>query len=254
MIEIDTPFLKIEGITAQYYNYAGIVISSTHNVTIQNCKANYNGGAGIEADEASKIQILNNETAFNGSEGGPGWASGIHLWKIGSKENIVAGNVSHHNWDPSGHHTDGNGIAIDKGIHGSGADVSHNIVFENGGRGIDINVIGNVRVHHNLIYNNGRDPLIREFGELCISESISTQGLEMTRNTIRAQGTTPAVVIYKTIPKSINSFDNVICNYDNPGLAYSIYQGRRFSLASWQSEMGLELKSTADCNLEKHSE
>ena len=254
MIEFDTPFWRIEGITAQYYNYAGIVISSTHDVTIQNCKANYNGGAGVEADEASKIQILNNETSFNGSEGGPGWASGIHLWKIGSKDNVVKGNTSHHNWDPSDHHTDGNGIAIDKGVTGSGAVVSHNITFENGGRGIDININSNVKVHNNLIYNNGRDPLIREFGELCISESISTEGLEISRNTIRAQEKTPAVVIYKADPKSINSNANVICHHDNPNLAYSIYRVRSYSLSAWQSEMGLEKNSTADCNQEKHIE
>ncbi len=254
MIEIDTPFWNIDGVTAQYYNYAGITISSTNNVTIQNCNVNYNGGAGIEADEASRLQILNNEAAFNGAEGGPGWASGIHLWKIGSTENLVKGNRAYRNWDPSDHHTDGNGIAIDKGQTGSGAEVSYNTTFENGGRGIDININSNVSVHHNLIYDNGQDPLIREFGELCISEPVSTQGLKIYKNTIRAKGTTPAVVLYKVDPTAVNSDDNVVCQADNPELAFTVYQGQKYSLSSWQTKAGQDLKSTSDCTKEKHLE
>jgi hypothetical protein len=254
MIEVDTPFWNIQGMTAQYFNYAGFTISSTHNVTIQDCKANHNGGAGIEADEASKVQILNNETAFNGAEGGPGWASGIHLWKVGSTENLVKGNRSFRNWDPSDHHTDGNGIAIDKGQPGSGAEVSHNSTYENGGRGIDINVNSNAKVHHNLIYSNGRDPLIREFGELCISESVSTEGIAIHKNTIRAKGDTPAIVIYKADPKAINSDENVVCQADNPNLAFTIYQGEKFSLQTWQKMSGLDMNSTSDCAKEKHTD
>ncbi|MCB0403765.1 MAG: right-handed parallel beta-helix repeat-containing protein [Bdellovibrionales bacterium] len=197
MMEVDTPFWRIGGITAQYYNYAGFVISSTHDVTIIDCNSNHNGGAGIEGDEASRVQILGNETAYNGAEGGPGWASGIHLWRLGSSENLIKGNRAYRNWDPSEHHTDGNGIAIDKGQPGSGAEVSHNTSFENGGRGIDINLSPNVRAHHNVLYDNARDPHVQEFGELCVSGTISSKGLSLYENTIRAREGVQPIVFYK---------------------------------------------------------
>lgn len=249
MIEVDTPYWLISGIAAQYYNYAGIVISNTHHVSVKNCEVYRNGGSGIEADEATDLLIEKNHASFNGADGGPGWASGIHLWKTTSMKNIVRDNLSHNNWDPSNHHTDGNGIAIDRGGKDGGAQVYNNTVHSNGGRGIDITEVSNVKLHDNLLYNNSLDSEIANQGELSIAESISTSGLDVSRNTIRAKNKNPPVVLFGNIEiKAIGGDKNIFCNSNSPNLAVAIYGKRSFSLLEWQKLTGRQINSSQDCS------
>ena len=64
----------------------------------------------------------------------------------------------------------------------------------------------------------------------------------------------PAVVIYKAEPKAVNSDDNVICHRDDPSLAFAVYRGQTYSFATWQRETGRDLKSTSDCDQERHTD
>lgn len=248
MIEVDTPYWRIEGIKAQYFNYAGITISTTHHVTIRDCTVSYNGGAGIEADEGADIAIENNVTSFNGIDGGPGWASGIHLWKPIFTHNIVKGNISYKNWDPSDHHTDGNGIAVDNGGPSAGADVFGNTVYQNGGRGIDITKTANVHLQDNLSYENSLDPLMTNQGEVSLSEEISTHGFRMFHNTLRSKGKNPALVLFGNArPSDIEGDWNVLCNSDFPGLVASVYGKIEFQMHDWQQLTNTQKNSTIDC-------
>jgi hypothetical protein len=251
MIEIDTPYWVIEGISANYFNYAGITIS-THHVTIRNCQAHHNGGSGIEADEATDLLIEKNQVSYNGAEGGPGWASGIHLWMTTSPHNVVRDNVSHHNWDPSSHHTDGNGFAIDGGGIKGGAEVYNNTAFKNGGRGLDVNQVGNVYFHQNHFYDNSQDPLISDQGEVSIGKSISAQGFRMENNTLKTSDKKPLVTFFGEghDPKSYRGDFNFFCS-TAPNSAFVIYiNGKdklQYGLTDWQKASSYEANSKQEC-------
>jgi len=57
---IDTPFWKIRGITAQFYNYAGFNIWKTDHVEIRDCEAHFNGGRCIDVVEVANVKLLGN--------------------------------------------------------------------------------------------------------------------------------------------------------------------------------------------------
>lgn len=248
MIELDTPYWLVEGVKAQYYNYAGITVSSTHHVTIRRCELHHNGGSGIEADESTDLLIEGNHASYNGADGGPGWASGIHLWKTTSPRNVVRDNRSHHNWDPSDHHTDGNGFSIDRGGASGGAEVYGNTAFENGGRGLDIVEVANVRLHDNTFFSNSRDPQMADQGEVSISEAVSAQGLRLDRNTLKALGKNPPLVLFGTLnPASLRGAGNVFCNADSPELAVGVYKQKTWSREQWKAIPGVQLEFTQEC-------
>jgi parallel beta-helix repeat protein len=237
MITADSPFWIIDGITANYFNQYGIGAWKTHHVTIRNCEAHHNGGAGIATDFATNLLIENNKTSYNGAEGGPGWASGIHLFGTTSRENIVRNNISHHNWDPSDHHTDGNGYSIDKGYAKGGGEVYNNVAYENGGRGIDIMATSNVHLYHNTFYNNSLDPHVNDQGEVSIYGADSATGLQIHDNILLARGIDPPMTVWKGLAAGdVKSDFNIYYNLDRPNLAVTLRlsQVQNLSLVQWQ--------------------
>lgn len=207
MLTVDTPHWVIERVTAQYFNEYGIGVWRTHHVTIRHCRALRNGAGGIEGQETKDLLIEWNETAYNGADGGPGWSSGIHLWHPQGPTHVVRHNLSHHNWDPSDHKTDGNGIAVDRGRDVGGAEIFGNVAYLNGGRGIDITESANVWVHHNTLHANSRDPAMDTQGELSVDQPVSAKGLRIWDNVFSATGKNAPLAFWPGIPHQGTSAD-----------------------------------------------
>jgi hypothetical protein len=246
MITFDTPYWVIENISANYYNQYGVGIWKTHDVIVRNCNAHHNGGSGIYSDNATNLEIDRNHTSFNGAHGGPGWGSGIHILGTTSANNIIKNNISHHNWDSSHHHTDGNGFSIDIGKEKGGAEVYNNIAHSNGGRGLDIMNTANVRLHHNTFYNNSLDPTMIAYGEVSIAGDAAPKGLEVHDNILVARNKNIPLVVWGNInPSLINSDYNIFFNQDNLRTAVSmISQKKSFTLKEWKRISGNELNSS----------
>jgi hypothetical protein len=247
MITIDTPYWNIEGITANYYTQYGIGVWKTHDVTIRRCQAHYNGGGGIEGVEAGSLLIEDNHTSYNGSMGGPGWSSGIHLFAPTNKKNVVRRNISHHNWDSSEYHTDGNGFSIDKGYANGGAEVYENIAYANGGRGLDVMETSDTFVHHNTFFNNSLDSFIDNQGELSIFGEVSLKGLKISDNILYATRKNFPLVIWNELDaQQIESDHNLFFNSDSPSLAIGrISKGSvsNYTIEDWQKLSGHEVHS-----------
>ncbi len=251
MITFDTPFWQIEGITARYFSQCGIGAWKTHHITIRDCEAHHNGGGGIETVEATDLLIEGNKTYSNGSEGGRGWSSGIHIFAPTSDSNVIRNNISYSNWDPSDHHTDGNGLSIDKGYAAGGAEVYNNIAFQNGGRGIDVMETANVKIHHNTFFNNSRDPAMDNQGEISFYGKVSETGLKVFDNILFATRRNPPIVIWKDFdPTKISCDFNLLFNRDNTKLVAARYlEGKteNLRLEEWRSISG-EDRSSASQN------
>jgi len=137
------------------------------------------GGGGISAAYGDYYTIVGN-IAFNNASTSKFQASGIGVYQARAISDgapgfhiVVSGNISYHNQehdiDGGGTHTDGNGIIIDdfhNSQNGSKAGnypyetlVQNNLVFGNGGKGIQLFLSDNITVINNTSYFNNRDPL-----------------------------------------------------------------------------------------------
>jgi len=121
---------------------------------------NSNGGHAVDY-----ITIRNN-TVYNNARTSGYHCSGIAIYDpialdTGSGYHlIVQGNVSYGNndCDTCGTPTDGNGIILDSyGTYAPSTLVSHNLVYQNGGRGIHAFFANNVTIDSNTSWRNMRD-------------------------------------------------------------------------------------------------
>lgn len=180
-------YIEINGFilesTAALYS-AGVKVRSdnggrgdirSHHVRIYNNVLCNNGEAGVSTGEADYIFVKNNRvygnctrSEWNGS--GISLAGGLKYDDEPGWHNIIEGNIVYDNYvtkdfplPPANGQTDGNGIIIDW----SGANVEanspnyliqNNIVFDNGGRGIQLTKSYNCTVINNTSYKNSKDP------------------------------------------------------------------------------------------------
>ena len=153
-----------------------------HHITICNCKVSKCGGGGIYTYNADYITIDNN--VVNGCAWySPYGNSGISLyqnWNSDSSvaiKNRVTNNTCYRNeeyipWFVAGSITDGNGIIIDDarntqngstlGAYRGRTYVANNVVFDNGGRGINCYSSDKVLVVNNTSYHNCQSPAVQD--------------------------------------------------------------------------------------------
>jgi len=151
----------------------GIFLSNgSHHVTVENCVIRNTGSTGIEANASDYVTVAHNLIYHAGYN--QGFSSGITLWyggvnpaygghtawydRAAAFHNVIADNIVSGTYDNSSDENDGNGIIVD----GSGsippALIVNNLVYENGGRGVEINqTSGNIWVVNNTGYANGLD-------------------------------------------------------------------------------------------------
>ncbi|AUW42174.1 right-handed parallel beta-helix repeat-containing protein [Rhizobium leguminosarum] len=173
-ISVNANYVTIEGFDIKGGNGDGIEANNVHHVSILNNKVHDSGESGIQFNYSDFVKIVGNETYNNASSG---WFSGISIYEnrnitgdtsTTGYRNIVQNNISHDNVTKTGAHTDGNGIIIDD-FQSTQADghpnytfktlVDNNLVYENGGKGIQVAWSDSVTVQNNTAYHNNQDPL-----------------------------------------------------------------------------------------------
>ncbi|ANK85545.1 MULTISPECIES: right-handed parallel beta-helix repeat-containing protein [unclassified Rhizobium] len=172
-ITVNANHVVVDGFDISGASGDGIEASGVHHVQILNNKVHGNGESGIQFNQSDFIHVEGNETYNNASSG---WFSGISLYEnrnitgdtsTDGYRNIVRNNISHDNVTKSGEHTDGNGIIIDdfQSTQASGNPnytfktlVDNNLVYGNGGKGIQVTWSDSVTVKNNTAYHNNQDP------------------------------------------------------------------------------------------------
>jgi len=172
-ISVNANYVTIDGFDIKGGPGDGIEANNVHHVSVLNNKVHDAGESGIQFNGADFVRVEGNETYHNASSG---WFSGISIYEnrnitgdtsTSGYRNIVRNNISHDNVTKSGEHTDGNGIIIDD-FQSTQADghpnytyktlVDNNLVYGNGGKGIQVTWSDSVTVSNNTAYHNNQDP------------------------------------------------------------------------------------------------
>ncbi len=150
-----------------------------HHIRVLDSTVRYMGDAGISLNNCDYATIVGNTVYRFGDY--YGWSSGINLnWNAGAFwydqaagfHNVIADNVVSGGVDNSSYHTDGNGIILDLGGDISPTLITGNIVYMNGGRGIEtLRTTGKVYVVNNTLYKNGLDLRMSGIGEAVANAS-----------------------------------------------------------------------------------
>jgi Calx-beta domain/RTX calcium-binding nonapeptide repeat (4 copies) len=207
--DITANYIKIIGfdVTAKIYEAikAGSFESANHHIQILNNVAHDSGGSGISGIRTDFLTIEGN-TTFRNAFTSPFQASGISIYQAQAFNdepgfhNIIRGNISYANENKvpvsDGTVTDGNGIIIDdfrQTQNGSTVPkytaqtlIEDNIVFDNGGRGINIFQSDNVVVRNNTAINNLKSSNLQGTlnGELT---TFFSSNISFANNTVYAQ-------------------------------------------------------------------
>ena len=173
-ISINANYVTIDGFDIKGARGDGIEGNGVHHIRILNNTVSGSGESGIQFNWSEFLTIEGNETFENGSTG---WFSGISIYQnrnitgdttTSGFRTIVRNNISHDNVTKSGQHTDGNGIIIDdfQSTQTSGYRnytfptlVEGNLVYENGGKGIQVTWSDYVTVRNNTAWHNNQDLL-----------------------------------------------------------------------------------------------
>jgi serralysin len=169
-IHINADHVKVKGFEIFGSTTAGITGNGVHHVEVLDNIVHDNSGNGIFFMKSDFITIDGNVVYDNASIGG---RSGISvLWpKAISGDSsgfriIIRNNVSHHNQNESGRHTDGAGIILDDFYTTKNSDlpayklptlIENNLVYQNGGAGIMIFESSNATVRGNTAWQNQMD-------------------------------------------------------------------------------------------------
>lgn len=153
----------------------GIHVRDTHHVRVADNRVSNMPVGGITAVGSTNVEVYRNEV-FDNSFWGTEQGSGISFWhstdhgtepfEDGYHAKIV-GNVVYRNenrvfsrWAPGQQIiSDGNGIIVDEnrstGYTGRTL-IANNVLFDNGGRAVMINLADRIDIVHNTTYRNGR--------------------------------------------------------------------------------------------------
>jgi hypothetical protein len=167
--------IVIEGLTIDGADQIGggiFVSQGSHHITIRNCVIRNMGSTGIELNATDYVTVEHNLIYHVGyNQGG---SSGVTLWYGGSSpayggphasydrapgfHNVIANNIISGSYDNSGNEADGNGIVVDGGSAIPPVLIINNVVYENGGRGIEVyNAHGDIWIVNNTGYADGLD-------------------------------------------------------------------------------------------------
>jgi hypothetical protein len=235
-----TSYIKISGLTIEGFHAAVSCQAPGHHIIIQNITAIYNSESGInsvgaatgtlEACDYMTIQgniIHDNGYYANGTPatgylegGGSGITIGTHSKPYAFDtdythiHSIIRGNLIYHNYDAT-FHTDGNGILMDMAGNRPPILIENNVVFNNGGKCVQIFGSQNVWVIGNTCYKNSTDtqyvnPLTR--GEITGWHTTSTQPLKnihIQNNIAYAQSNTPITFFPDIVASELTMQNNL---------------------------------------------
>lgn len=172
-INVAANYVKVEGFDVKGAGSHGILANGVHHTQILNNTVHDAGASGIQYNYSDFIRIEGNTTYNNASNG---WFSGISVYQNRNITNdsssgirtFVVNNVSYDNVTKTGGHSDGNGIIIDDfqstqnsnfRSYNNGALVEGNLVYSNGGKGIQIAWSDSITVRNNTSWHNNTDSL-----------------------------------------------------------------------------------------------
>ncbi|MBI1171360.1 hypothetical protein GC209_08165 [bacterium] len=171
-IDVNANYVTIEGFDIAGAKGDGIQANNVHHITVRNNISHGNGESGIQFNYSDFITVEGNETYGNASSG---WFSGISIYEnrnitgdttTTGYRTIVRNNISHDNVTHAGEHTDGNGIIIDDfqstqntayQAYNYATLVENNLVYGNGGKGVQVTWSDHVTVSGNTAYHNNVD-------------------------------------------------------------------------------------------------
>ena len=173
-ISINSNYVTVSGFEVRNARGDGIEANNVHHIEVLNNVLYNNGESGIQFNGSDFILVDGNITYDNASDG---WYSGISIYQnrnitgdtsTDEFRTIISNNISYDNVTATGDHTDGNGIIIDdfQSTQTGGFPnytyptlVENNLVYGNGGKGIQVVWSDGVTVRNNTAYHNNNDDL-----------------------------------------------------------------------------------------------
>jgi parallel beta-helix repeat protein len=246
-------------ITVEYFDivaapgqHGGITVSSPTDAVIHDVIVTHNimcnaGFAGISTTYADHITISHNTVCNNARDTANNtFASGISMWddrdsdtgtgiKMIVDSNIVYGNTNVPNC-PTCQDTDGNGIIVDDNrntqtdgvaYHGT-TEIMNNVVYGNGGNGIEVYSSDNVIVTGNTTYHNNQDATLYSYnpGEI---ELYDCGDVTATNNIAMSDGAARSAALGNDVSVSLQHCSQVTLarnlGYNDAGAsALNLYQ------------------------------
>jgi parallel beta-helix repeat protein len=196
----DQSYIEISGLKIQSRDVggegcgAGIVTRRAHHIRIINNEFVGSGQSGIGTVTGSDYLYIENNTIYGNCHDCYSYrGSGISLWDLGQYDdapgyhNIIRGNLIYDNielFGPEYSHSDANGIIIDQCYANPPVLIENNVIFNNGGRCIDVYESSNTTIVHNTCYQNLADPYTRGDAEI---ESGSSANVRAYNNILYAR-------------------------------------------------------------------
>jgi hypothetical protein len=157
-------YITVQGLKFNGKNIsnAGIRCSpGSHHLRMLGNTINNAGSGGISSTGCDYLTIDGNRIHHTGYN--TGWSSGIslnsHIWydQAAGFHSFVVNNIVAGTYDNSYHHSDGNGIIMDRGEATPPVLIANNLVYMNGGRCIHIYRNQNKWVVNNTCYSSSLD-------------------------------------------------------------------------------------------------
>jgi hypothetical protein len=170
-------YLEFRGFNLDGQNNAldGFFCLGGHHLRFIGNSINNTGGSGVGAVNCDYLTSDHNLINHNGYL--YGWTSAISYntvpWfdSYPGFHNIISNNIITGEFDGSSHHTDGNGIILDLGTNTPPALIINNVVYGNGGRCIEANVVTSFWVVNNTCYKNDLDTSLGNVGSFTSQNS-----------------------------------------------------------------------------------
>lgn len=171
-VHIQGDYIKVSGFEIANANGAGVTANRVHHAIISDNIVHDNATNGISASLSDFITVEGNQTYNNAATGPYSGISIFHPENITGDTTtpgfriIVRNNVSYNNVTQSGAHSDGNGIIMDDFRSTKAPDrdpylfpslVENNLIYGNGGRGIQVDWTDYATVRNNTAYYNNTD-------------------------------------------------------------------------------------------------
>jgi parallel beta-helix repeat protein len=205
-------FIEVNGITAEAAGENGpaIGINEAHHIRIINCTARNSATSGIATTYGIDYITIEGNRVFGNSNIGQYNGSAINIWSAGGPiyDNapgyhvIIRNNIVYNNRNLTTTPTDGNGIILDNNDLGGTLDlqnpktlIANNVIFNNGGRCIQLLNSSNTDILHNTCYHNVETERISEGcgGEINLQRTYSyssSVNIQVYNNIVYGKGGT----------------------------------------------------------------
>jgi serralysin len=178
-------YLEFRGLNLDGQNNAldGYFCQGGHHLRFLSNSINNTGGSGVASVDCDYLTSDHNLINHNGYL--YGWTSAISYnstqWfdNYAGFHNIISNNIISGEFDGSSNHTDGNGIILDlsngsynySSANTPPALILNNVVYGNGGRCIQANVVTNFWIVNNTCYKNNLDTSLGNVGSFTTQNS-----------------------------------------------------------------------------------